>query len=90
MSLEDTIIYYIGLIVAFYFGYEIGSKMKEIYKKLCCLDRKMGKLDKKINGLDDNLTRKDIEKIMQSPKYWRDQDPESLKIVSDWFEKNGG
>ena len=35
------------------------------------------------------LTRKDIEKIMQSPKYWRDQDPESLKIVSDWFDKQG-
>ena len=81
------VIYYVGLIVAIYIGYEIGNDNRQTNKKLCCLDRKVNKLDKKIKGLDDNLTRKDIEKIMQSPKYWRDQDPEALKIVSDWFEK---
>ena len=41
----------------------------------------------RIKKAGKGLTRNDIEKIMQSPKYWRDQDPESLKIVSDWFEK---
>ena len=38
----------------------------------------------KVSALDDEET---LKKLMQNPKYWRDQDPELLKRVEDGFKR---
>ena len=48
MDLADIILYYIGLIVAFYFGYDVGSGIKETSKKLVCMEKKLDRLNNKI------------------------------------------
>lgn len=42
---------------------------------------------KKQNKGYKNEQEKELRKLMQSPKYWRDQDPETVKRVEEGFKR---
>ena len=42
---------------------------------------------KTANSSADILTEEDLKKLMMSPKYWKEQDPATLKKVSDGFKR---
>lgn len=42
---------------------------------------------KTANSSADILSEEDLKKLMMSPKYWKEQDPATLKKVSDGFKR---
>jgi len=44
-------------------------------------------IDNKTDTSSENLDEKALRKLMQDPKYWRDQDPALMAKVRDGFTR---
>lgn len=70
---------------------DVMDAMSESFEGVLALHRMMASdepgIENKIDAPSDNLDEKGLRKLMQDPKYWRDQDPALMRKVSDGFNR---
>ena len=68
------------------------EKNNKIAEKLCKQSEKMLKLQENYFKAEEErrnkkLSEKELRRLMQDPKYWKHQDPETVKRVEEGFKR---
>lgn len=70
---------------------DVMDAMSGSFEGVLALHRMMASdepgIDNKTNATSENLDEKALRKLMQDPKYWRDQDPVLMTKVRDGFNR---
>lgn len=70
---------------------DVMESLSESFDGVLALHRMMASdepgIDNRTDATDDTLDEKALRKLMQDPKYWRDQDPTLMAKVRDGFNR---
>lgn len=68
--------------------WRVFESLSATYEGVMCMHRMMvGSGSYPCEALSEPLTEQSIRKMMRDPRYWRDRDPEIVKLVREWFRK---